>query len=100
MRPLAFQDLRALSHQHFMSGAALAKSMGVSRSAISDALRDATGQGIEIFKLTRRGYRLAAPLVLLDLEVMRQHLGEATCRANVYIFDVSYMSITTLVRRQ
>jgi BirA family biotin operon repressor/biotin-[acetyl-CoA-carboxylase] ligase len=99
MRPLAFQVLRALSHQHFVSGVALAKSMGVSRSAISDALRDATGQGIEIFKLTRRGYRLAVPLDLLDLEVLRQHLGEATRRVDVDIVEIIGSTNTELAKR-
>ena len=99
MRPLAFRVLRALSHQHFVSGTTLAKTFGVSRSAISDALMDASDQGIEIFKLTRRGYRLAAPLDLLDLDVLREHLGEAIRRVDIDIVETIASTNSELAQR-
>ena len=99
MRPLTFRILRALSHQHFVSGANLASAFNVSRSAISDALMEATEQGIEIFKLTRRGYRLAVPLDLLDLDVVRRHLGEATRRVDIDIVETIISTNSELAQR-
>ena len=99
MRPLAFRVLRALSHQHFVSGADLAATFGVSRSAISDALMDATAQGVDIFKLTRRGYRLAEPLDLLDIEALRFHLGDAVRRVDVDIIETIDSTNSELTKR-
>ena len=85
MRPLAFSLLNDLSHEQFVSGARLAEKYGVSRSAVSDALRDASEAGIGIFSLTRKGYRLAAPLELLDVELIRAALGATAKRVDVEV---------------
>ncbi len=77
--------LNDLSHEHFISGARLAEKYGVSRSAVSDALRDASEAGIGIFSLTRKGYRLAAPLELLDVEIIRTALGATAARFDVAV---------------
>ena len=99
MRSLTFQILRELSDAHFTSGAALAKKLGLSRSAISDALMEASEQGVEIFKLTRRGYRLAVPLDFLDLEQIRQHLAKNSGRVDIDIIDTIDSTNTELSRR-
>jgi BirA family transcriptional regulator, biotin operon repressor / biotin---[acetyl-CoA-carboxylase] ligase len=66
MRNLTMALLRELSTEHFVSGAALAEKFSVSRSAVSDAFKEASALGVHLFSLTRRGYRLARPLELLD----------------------------------
>jgi BirA family biotin operon repressor/biotin-[acetyl-CoA-carboxylase] ligase len=99
MRPLAFSLLRELSHEHFVSGALLAEKYGVSRSAVSDALRDATEAGIGIFSLTRKGYRLAAPIELLDIERIRIALGATAKRVNVDVIATIDSTNAELVRR-
>ncbi len=99
MRPLAFKVLRALSHQHFLSGASLARTLGVSRSAVSDALKDASEQGVAIFKLTRRGYRLAAPLDFLNLELLREHLAETGRRVDVDIVETIGSTNSEMMKR-
>ncbi len=99
MRPLAFTVLRALSHERFVSGTALADSLGISRSAISDALKEASDQGVGIFKLTRRGYRLAAPIDLLGIESLREHLAEAGHRVDVEIVETIGSTNSELMRR-
>ena len=85
MRPLAYQLLAELSHEHFISGVALAQKFGVSRSAISDALKDAGDAGIEIFSLTRRGYRLGSAIDLLNIDAVREALGDQARRLDVDI---------------
>lgn len=87
-RPLTFTLLRELSAERFTSGAALAAKHGVSRSAISDALKDAAALGVHVFSLTRRGYRLAEPLGFLELSHIRQRLGEHAHRLDLRIVDV------------
>ena len=82
MRPLTYSLLRDLSHEHFISGAKLAEKYGVSRSAISAALHDASDGGIGIFSLTRKGYRLAEPIELLDLDRIRAALGTSANRVD------------------
>jgi len=85
MRPLAWALLNELSHERFVSGAKLAERFGVSRSAVSDALHDATEAGVEIFSLTRKGYQLAEPLDLLDADRIRAALGPAAERLQVEV---------------
>ncbi len=99
MRPLAFQLLRELSHEHFVSGARLAEKFGVSRSAVSDALHDASEAGIDIFSLTRRGYRLAEPVELLDLSHIRRALGASAKRLDVDLVESSASTNSELMQR-
>ncbi|MBC7624747.1 MAG: biotin--[acetyl-CoA-carboxylase] ligase [Aeromicrobium sp.] len=75
VRSFTFTLLRELSAEHFTSGTVLAAKHGVSRSAVSDALKQASALGVQIFSLTRRGYRLAEPLQLLDIDVIRQRMS-------------------------
>ena len=99
MRPLAFKLLAELSAEHFTSGVDLAKKFNVSRSAISDALKDATEAGVEIFSLTRRGYRLAAPIDLLDIDLVRAAIGDKAHRFDVDILPSIGSSNTELLAR-
>jgi BirA family transcriptional regulator, biotin operon repressor / biotin---[acetyl-CoA-carboxylase] ligase len=99
LRPLAFKLLIELSAAHFTSGVALAKKFNVSRSAISDALKDATEAGVEIFSLTRRGYRLAAPIDLLDIDIVRKAIGDKAHRLDVDIVPTIGSSNTELLVR-
>lgn len=99
MRPLAFALLRELSHAHFTSGVMLASKYAVSRSAISDALQDASASGIEIFSLTRRGYRLASPLELLDIEQIRAGLGDTAKRVDVEVLATVDSTNSALMKR-
>lgn len=99
MRPLAYSLLRDLSHEHFTSGVRLAEKYGVSRSAISDALRDASESGIGIFSLTRKGYRLAAPIELLEVDRIRAALGATATRVDVEVLDTIDSTNSELMRR-
>jgi BirA family transcriptional regulator, biotin operon repressor / biotin---[acetyl-CoA-carboxylase] ligase len=99
LRPLAFKLLTELSAAHFTSGVALAKKHNVSRSAISDAMKDATEAGVEIFSLTRRGYRLAAPIDLLDIDIVREAIGDKAHRFDVDIVPAVGSTNTELLAR-
>lgn len=66
MKPLFFPLLRKLSDGRFHSGEALAESLGVSRATIWQTLVDAEALGLTVFRVRGRGYRLDAPIDLID----------------------------------
>ncbi len=94
---MTFTLLRELSAERFTSGAELATRHGVSRSAVSDALKDASALGVPIFSLTRRGYRLAEPLVLLNLDDIRDRMASAKHRLALRVVDVIDSTNTALL---
>ena len=65
---------RLLADGRFHSGEALAAALGVSRAAVWKHIREmTTGLGVEVDAVRGRGYRLAAPIELLD----RAHIADA-----------------------
>lgn len=54
--------LRHLSHDEFVSGAAIARSLGCSRATVHNALQAAAELGVQIHAVQGRGYRLAQPM--------------------------------------
>ena len=98
MRPLTFQLLRELSHERFISGVRLAEKFGVSRSVVSNALNEASAAGVEIFSLTRRGYRLAQPVELLDLDRIRAQLGALSNRMDVDVIETIDSTNTEMMK--
>jgi BirA family biotin operon repressor/biotin-[acetyl-CoA-carboxylase] ligase len=66
MNPLTFRTLRLLADGDFRSGEEMARTLGVSRGSIWNALRGLDDAGVKVFKVRGRGYRLAESLSLLD----------------------------------
>jgi BirA family biotin operon repressor/biotin-[acetyl-CoA-carboxylase] ligase len=99
VRPLVFQLLRELSHERFVSGVRLAEKFGVSRSVISTALHEAGEAGVEIFSLTRRGYRLAQPIELLDIDRLRLALGATSNRLDLDVIETIDSTNTEMMKR-
>ena len=57
-----------LADGQFHSGAALARELSLSRTAVWSLVHELTGLGLEVNALPGRGYRLGQPLELLDRE--------------------------------
>lgn len=74
MSALTFLALRALADGKFHSGEDVARSLGRSRTTLSDALKVAPDMGVEIFSVPGRGYRLAAPIEFLDASLLKRSL--------------------------
>jgi BirA family biotin operon repressor/biotin-[acetyl-CoA-carboxylase] ligase len=73
---LTFRLLRELAPGGFHSGTELAERLGVSRSAISDALKDVEeSYGVQLHRVQRKGYRLAEPIEFLDLDAIAKLIG-------------------------
>lgn len=99
MSVLTFSVLRALSHSQFTSGQALATQFGVTRSAISAALKHADALGLEVFALTRKGYRLAEPLDWIEHANVHRALESAATRIDLEVCDSLDSTNSELLRR-
>jgi BirA family biotin operon repressor/biotin-[acetyl-CoA-carboxylase] ligase len=86
---LAQKVFESLADGAFHSGAALAARHGLTRSAVWKAVQSLRELGLGVQAVTNRGYRLAAPLVLLDAERIRDALP-APVRARLRQGDVAW----------
>ncbi|ESP92274.1 MULTISPECIES: bifunctional biotin--[acetyl-CoA-carboxylase] ligase/biotin operon repressor BirA [Pseudoalteromonas] len=78
--------LSALSRDHFISGQALGEDLGISRAAVSKHIKSLQDMGIDIFKVSGKGYRLNHSLPLLDQNKILpvwQALSDNPCRIEV-----------------
>jgi len=71
------QILRLLSDGAFHSGTDLGKKLGITRAAVCKNIRYLAQSGLEVHRVTGRGYRLEAPLALFDRTRILKHLGSA-----------------------
>jgi len=78
------------------SGAALARALGASRSALTHALERMRSLGVDIEELPR-GFRLPVPVELLEPERIRQALDKA-CEARIQDLDVLFELDSTNTR--
>ena len=76
MSPTAPRLLGLLCDGSLHSGAQLAAALGVSRAAVWKLVGELREAGVAIDSLSRRGYRLSAPVELLDAARMRAHARE------------------------
>ncbi len=77
--------LRRLADGRFHSGEGLAHDLGVSRAAVWKQIQGLRAAfGVEVSAVRGRGYRLQAPLDLLDIDQIREMLGDAA-RASLAI---------------
>ena len=75
---LTLAVLRRLADGQFHSGTEIAAQLKLSRSRIWQALEQCAALDVEVFRVPGRGYRLAAPLALLDaraIDACRQQAG-------------------------
>jgi len=75
-RRLRSELLRLLADGQFHSGELLGSHFGISRAAIGKHIQALQLQGVELFRVPGRGYRLATPLNLLKEERLRQALPD------------------------
>lgn len=71
MSPTAPRLLALLCDGELHSGARLAATLGVSRAAVWKLVGELRAAGVAVASLSRRGYRLVAPVELLDAARMR-----------------------------
>jgi len=69
------QLIALLADGEFHSGEVLGTKLGVSRMAISKQIKALESIGLDVFKVTGKGYKLIAPLQLLDADEIMQRSG-------------------------
>ena len=83
MSALTFLALRRLADGRFHSGEDMARDLGRSRATLSEALKQATDLGVELFSVRGKGYRLAEPIEFLDAGVLERRLAGTGIRVQV-----------------
>lgn len=68
------QILKVLSQGLFISGEELGQQFGVTRAAIAKHVKAIQEMGVDIYSVRGKGYKLSQPLILLDKQVIEQHL--------------------------
>ena len=99
MKPLAAGVLARLADGGFHSGEALARSLGMSRASVWNAVRELEGTGIEIYKVHGRGYRLPHPFTLLDRAAIERHLAAHAGRFTIEILNTVDSTNTVTLQR-
>ena len=81
--------LRMLSDGAFHSGTDLGNKLGITRAAVCKTIRGLTQSGLDVHRVTGRGYRLDAPLTLLNRSRLLKLLGTAAAdfRDRLHILD-------------
>ncbi len=67
--------LRLLADGGFHSGTDMGQHLGITRAAVCKAIRSLTDAGLDIHRVTGRGYRLPQPVRPLDRRAILRHLG-------------------------
>lgn len=92
--------LNALNQGGFVSGQGLGEQLGISRAAISKHVQSLQDMGLDIFKVTGKGYRLNNYAGLLNQSKIQQHytaLGAQT--ASVEVHPIIDSTNSELMRR-
>ncbi|MHB8624319.1 MAG: bifunctional biotin--[acetyl-CoA-carboxylase] ligase/biotin operon repressor BirA [Sulfuricaulis sp.] len=81
--------LRMLSDGAFHSGTDLGNKLGITRAAVCKNIQRLTQSGLDVHRVTGRGYKLEAPLVLLERSRILKHLGAAAAdfRDRLHVLD-------------
>jgi BirA family biotin operon repressor/biotin-[acetyl-CoA-carboxylase] ligase len=64
--------IEQLATGQFISGQALGDKLGISRSAVSKHIAGLASMGLDVYRVTGKGYRIAEPLVLLNSTTIQQ----------------------------
>jgi BirA family biotin operon repressor/biotin-[acetyl-CoA-carboxylase] ligase len=99
MTDLSFDVLRRLADGEFHSGATLARTLGVSRGTVWNAVRAIDAAGLSVYKVRGRGYRLAEPISLLDHATVAAHAGAYSQRWAIELLDAVDSTNTLLMQR-
>lgn len=81
--------IKQLATGQFVSGQAVGELLGISRAAVSKHIRGLSDMGLDVYRVTGKGYRIAEPLTLLDKKKIEQRLPPETL-PNIEIYsDIS-----------
>ncbi|WP_194757169.1 bifunctional biotin--[acetyl-CoA-carboxylase] ligase/biotin operon repressor BirA [Aliidiomarina indica] len=81
--------MQTLADGRFHSGEALGEKIGISRASINKHVQKLGKLGVDIFRVTGKGYRLAQPIQLLDLDEIRRHLPHSSKHLDIEVLHVT-----------
>ena len=99
MTALSFALLRLIGDGRFHSGAALARTLGVSRGTVWNAVRALEAAELPVYKVRGRGYKLAEAVTLLDAESIARAAGARASRLAIEVADSADSTNTRLMQR-
>ncbi len=70
----------------YISGEALARAVGISRSGVWKAVHELKKEGYQITAVTNRGYRMEPESDLLSVEGMARYLPAAVDRSRIFVY--------------
>ncbi len=76
----------------FISGQMLGDELGVSRAAISKQINALAEMGLDVFRVTGKGYKLVSPLELLNKSKIQSQFSE-----NTHEIDVPYIEVHNII---
>ena len=99
VNPLIFSTLKLLAGAQFRSGEEMARTLGVSRATIWNAIKELDNLGIGVFKVPGKGYKLAESLSLLDETKIKNALGDKAGQFEIEIHEVLESTNTLLMQK-
>jgi BirA family biotin operon repressor/biotin-[acetyl-CoA-carboxylase] ligase len=99
MTDLSFRLLRLIADGTFHSGAKLARTLGVSRGTVWNAVRVLESAELEVYKVRGRGYKLSAPVSLLNAEEIARFAAPHASRLSIEVVDIADSTNTLLMQR-
>jgi len=98
-KPLTFALLKVLADGDFHSGEEMARSLGLTRTSVHNALQDVAQFGLKLHSVRGRGYQLATPLYWLEIEKIAAHLGGAREWLDLVVIEHAESSNAVLLER-
>jgi BirA family biotin operon repressor/biotin-[acetyl-CoA-carboxylase] ligase len=98
-KPLTFALLKVLADGDFHSGEEMARSVGLTRTSVHNALQDVAQFGLKLHSVRGRGYQLAQPLFWLEADKIAAHLGAAREHVSVVVAEHAESSNAVLLER-
>jgi len=93
------QLIKQLANGQFMSGQVIGEQLGISRAAVSKHIRGLGEMGLDVYRVTGKGYRFAQPLVLLEKVKILQTLSTSALASKVEVHTVMDSTNSYLMRR-
>ncbi|WDE05688.1 bifunctional biotin--[acetyl-CoA-carboxylase] synthetase/biotin operon repressor [Thalassomonas viridans] len=91
--------IRQLANGEFVSGEVLGQQFGVSRAAVSKHINALAEMGLDIFRVSGKGYKLARPLDLLNSDRIREVLTANSLTNTVEVHNLIDSTNSYLLRR-
>ncbi len=91
--------IKQLATGEFVSGQHFGDDLGISRAAISKHIKAISEMGLDVFRVTGKGYKLAQPIELLDQQSIVQELKAQDFTNNVEVHNLIDSTNDALMRR-